>query len=365
MRKILCIGYSVTERYGFVEEVNRLSEANGSEIKICKSGWGGHRIDSIAYMIDIILDNFEFDEVVLELFTSGLRIYGMPRIKFFLDEILAATARRSIPVYLLSLYDSEIDYSEDFLTKEVSRIAGELSIPFLDVASYVYNLPASKIASLLIDTVHPSAEGEALYGVMLYDFLLSNAPILSYLSEYRSSARTLGAISVSKIATSQATSSYDKHAFPIPFVDLPEKNYLNFELGDIVEVEAIMLCYGPNTGYLSIKSNDSNDERVVLAYDSFSYYERTGVFPIERLSGRVFSIYQSAELPAVELRKGVATAGPRKGKIAFLFFSKFEVNQIHSELPPKIEGVLLKLKLKLLVSFLDRLCGRFRGRVRA
>ena len=319
MRNILCIGYSVTERYGFVEEVNRLAAVSASGVELCKSGWGGHRIDSIAYMIDVILDNFTYDEVVLELFTSGLRDYGMPRIRAYLDEILIATSNRTIPVYFLNLYDREIDYRRDFLTNEISALSTRLSIPFLDIASFVHDLPPEEIDLLLVDTVHPSSKGEELYGSMLHEFLAANGPRLDYSRCYDTLSRKFLAVSVPGLFCNHSFSVYDKHGFAIRFLKIPENNLIDIDFSARAEIVALMLCYGPETGRVFIKEVNSGEERGILAYDSFSYYERTGVFTIDRLFGRTFKIEQSEEIPAVELRKGVASLGPRSGKIAFLY----------------------------------------------
>ena len=137
MIRVLCLGYSVTELPGYVERANALAEAEGRPVTFLRSGWGGHSLPSIAALIDEILDALPCDRVLLELFTGNVRYFDGATMRAYLDDILAATARRDLPVAFLNLHQGGVDYAAEPVAGLLAEYRALYGIPYLDIAAPV------------------------------------------------------------------------------------------------------------------------------------------------------------------------------------------------------------------------------------
>ena len=159
MLRVLCLGYSVTERPGYVEWACARAEADGDAITLLKSGWGGHSLPSIACLIDEILDALPCDGVLLELFTGNVRYFDADTMRGYLDDVLAATARRALPVAFLNLYQGGVDYADERVAGLLAEYRALYAIPYLDLAAPLAAAPDR--ADFLGDGTHVTPQGAA------------------------------------------------------------------------------------------------------------------------------------------------------------------------------------------------------------
>lgn len=316
MTRILCIGYSVTEGQGYIEKANSLAFEHGSPIRLVRSGWGGHSIHSLAYMMEEVLDRIAPDFVLLEPFAGIIRDLNTARIKLFLDEVLTVLAWRGLPVALLNVYQTGIDYRTDFLTRLGRVYRRAYGIPFLDVAATVAAMDEAARRPLFIDRVHVTPEGSELYGALVYDFLAPPPVRLDYVRHFRR-GRLFRTIPVPPLAPGAPLFEVKRNGVPLAFVEIPEGASLTLDLGGPAYLESAMMVYGPRSG--SVTFDGGVAVREVLPYDQHGYYVRSAHVDLKMRSGPVLTVTQSAALPTIPLLKGTPSQEPRRGYVSHLF----------------------------------------------
>lgn len=313
-RRILFIGYSVTELKGYVEAVQALL---GERVRVSRSGWGGHTIDTIAYLIDSILDADPQDEVVLELFTSHIRTLGMERVRFYLDEILTALAQRRLPIRLLLLYDSSVDYGADKLRGLVHEYSMRFGIPLLDLAMEIAAMMPEERRSLFRDFVHSTEAGAAFYGERIVRFLAAEAPGQSYIGHYEGRRRRVRALSVVDLVPMTQSFILERNGSPFRFLEIEENQEVILRLPEPARVVGALLTYAPDSGEM-IFSSEREDVRI-MPYDPHSYYIRSGAFDLDIHVERELRVLQTP-VPSNEMPlKGEKHHGPRMGRISYIF----------------------------------------------
>lgn len=313
-RRVLFIGYSVTELNGYVE---RVQELLGEQALVARSGWGGHTIDTIAYMIDSILDADSQDEVVLELFTSHIRTLGIECVRVYLDEILTAHAQRRLPIRFLLLYDSSVDYRSDDLTGLVRDYSTRFGIPILDLATEVAAMRPEERTPLFKDFVHSTDRGATLYGERIVRFLAAEAPGRSYIGHYEGLARRFRALSVADLVPMTRSFILERNGTPFCFLEIDENEEVVFHLPEPARVVGALLTYAPQSGEMIFSSERENVR--IMPYDPHSYYIRSGAFNLDIYVERELRVFQtpiaSKEMPL----KGEKHYGPRIGRISHIF----------------------------------------------
>lgn len=320
MARILCLGYSVTERPGYLEKARILAEAEGRDLDLIRCGWGGHTIKSVAFMIEEILDGIACDLVLLELFTGFLRQHlAFREILRHLDEILAATARRALPVAFLNLHQTEVDGRDDRLTRAAHAYARDYGIPMLDVASLFSDFGAASLSALFPDGIHTSQAGADLYGNLVY-FFLRDVPVRrTYVPYFANRPSALLALPVARLTPEKATYGSDRNGIPIAFLEIAEGRSVDLVLGEPRDVRAVMVAYGPTAGRMRIADANGTGRRDILPYDPICYYTRSGVFDLELRSVRALTVSQFEGVPDLALWKGEKDYGPRVGRVSHLF----------------------------------------------
>lgn len=318
MRRVLCLGYSVTELSGYVERLGDLAAEDVNPLTFVRSGWGGHSLNAVAYMIDEILDHAACDFVLLELFSGSVRYLPRHEIVPLFDEVLVATARRGLPVAFLNLYQGGVDYRADFVTRLMRRYADAYDIPTLDLAVLVDGLSDANKAHLLRDNVHTTPAGGRLYGDLVYAFLRHLPVSLAYLAPFRDRERVFSALPVPAMAPDRARFTLTRNGTPLTFAEIAEGETLSLDLGEPRFVQGAMLTYGPRSGTLAFGDPRTGRSRDRLPYDGFCYYTRSGVLHLRMPRVRHLTIAQRPGQPSVPLHKGEVDHGARLGRVSHI-----------------------------------------------
>ncbi|MGH1573667.1 SGNH/GDSL hydrolase family protein [Methylobacterium sp. P31] len=319
MFRVLCLGYSITELPGYVERANALAEAEGRPLTVLRSGWGGHSLPSIACLIDEILDAAPCDSVLLELFTGNVRYFDGATMRAYLDDILAATARRDLPVAFLNLHQGGVDYAAEPVAGLLAEYRALYGIPCLDIASPVSAAGAGDITYLLKDGTHVSPAGAELYGTLVYSFLRAPPPGRAYLDRFRELPGRFESLPLRTLPGLTCGFALTRNGIPLHFLEIPEGGSAEIALGHPRDVIGMLVAYGPQAGTLTVEDPATGRVRGIVAYDEFSYYTRSVFRSLALPAARSLRIAQSAALPDIALRKGEPDRGPRLGRVSHVF----------------------------------------------
>ncbi|CAM2880907.1 hypothetical protein [Methylobacterium mesophilicum] len=322
MLRVLCLGYSVTELAGYVERANALAAAEGRPVTFLRSGWGGHSLPSIACLIDEILDACPCDHVLLELFTGNVRYFDGATMRAYLDDILAATARRGLPVAFLNLHQGGVDYAAEPVAALLAEYRALYGIVCLDIAAPVAAAGAGDITYLLKDGTHVAPAGAELYGTLVYAFMRAPPPGRAYVDRFRGLPARFESLPLRTLPGLECGFELRRNGIPLHFLEIPEGARVEIPLGRPRRVIGLLVTYGPQAGTLTIRDPARGRTRAITAYDEFSYYMRsvyrTALFP----AARSLTITQDSALPDIALRKGEPDRGPRLGRVSHVFFRR-------------------------------------------
>ncbi|MGU3406961.1 SGNH/GDSL hydrolase family protein [Methylobacterium brachiatum] len=319
MLRVLCLGYSVTELPGYVERANALAAAEGRPVTFLRSGWGGHSLPAIACLIDEILDAIPCDHVLLELFTGNVRYFDGATMRAYLDDILAATARRNLPVAFLNLHQGGVDYAAEPVAGLLGAYRALYGIPYLDIAAPVAEAGAGDITYLLKDGTHVAPAGAELYGTLVYALMRAPPPGRAYLDRFRGLPVRFDSLPLRTLPGLECGFDLRRNGIPLHFLEIPEGVSVEIPLGRPRHVIGLLVTYGPRAGTLTIRDPARKRTRAITAYDEVSYYTRSvyrsAVFP----AARSLTITQEAALPDIALRKGEPDRGARLGRVSHVF----------------------------------------------
>jgi len=319
MFRVLCLGYSVTELPGYVERANALAEAEGRPVAFLRCGWGGHSLPTLACLIDEILDATPCDHVLLELFTGNVRYFDGATMRAYLDDILAATARRALPVAFLNLHQGGVDYGAEPVAGLLAEYRALYGIPSLDIAAPAAEAGAGDITYLLTDGTHVTPAGAELYGTLVYSFLRAPPPGRAYIDRFRVLPGRFESLPLRTLPGLTCGYESRRNGIPLQFLEIPEGGRAEIPLGHSRDVIGLLVTYGPQMGTLSVEDPATGRARAILAYDAFSYYTRSVFRSVRFPAARSLRVAQSADLPDIPLRKGEPDRGPRLGRVSHVF----------------------------------------------
>ena len=322
MLRVLCLGYSVTELPGYVERANALAAAEGRPVTVLRSGWGGHSLPSIAGLIDEILDAIPCDYVLLELFTGNVRYFDGATMRAYLDDILAATARRDLPVAFLNLHQGGVDYAAEPVAGLLAEYRALYGIPHLDIAAPVAAAGAGDITYLLKDATHVTPAGADLYGTLVYSFLRAPPPGRAYLDRFRGLPGRFDALPLRTLPGLTCGFTLHRNGIPLHFLEIPEGGSAEIPLGRPRDVVGLLVTYGPQAGTLTVADPATGRTRGIVAYDEFSYYTRSVFRSLALPAARSLRLTQSGDLPDIALRTGAPDRGPRLGRVSHVVWRR-------------------------------------------
>ena len=315
--RVLCLGYSITEQQGYVEQAQARAIADNRGIEILKSGWGGHSLPTLAYLIDEILDAKPCDLVLLEPFTGSVRHFTPGRMRMYLDEILAATARRGLPVAFLNLYQGGVDYETDPVAGLIGEYRTLYDIPCLDLAGTVAGAGRGALGYLMKDGTHVAPAGAEFYGLLVYAFIRKPPVRRGYIRHFQSLPRRFASFALHAQPALSCPFELARNGIPLHFAEIEEQREMEVDLGKEYDVAGLMLAFGPSSGTLRVRSHDK--EKTIVAYDKYCYYARSVCWPIRLESTRRLRIAQLAGVPEIALRKGEVNRAARVGRVSHVF----------------------------------------------
>ncbi|SFM04070.1 SGNH/GDSL hydrolase family protein [Methylobacterium pseudosasicola] len=322
MLRVLCLGYSVTELPGYVERANALAAAEGRPVTFLRSGWGGHSLPSIACLIDEILDACPCDHVLLELFTGNVRYFDGATMRAYLDDILAATARRNLPVAFLNLHQGGVDYAAEPVAGLLGEYRALYGIPYLDLAAPMAAAGAGDITYLLKDGTHVAPAGSELYGTLVYALMRAPPPGRAYLDRFLGLPVRFESLPLRTLPGLECGFTLCRNGIPLHFLEIPEGESAEIPFGRPRHAIGALVTYGPQAGTLMVQDPATGRARAITAYDEFSYYTRSVFRDLAFPAAWSLRIAQSAVLPDIALRKGEPDPGPRLGRVSHIFFRR-------------------------------------------
>lgn len=321
MPRVLCLGYSVTEQKGYVERANALAAEEGRDIAFVRSGWGAHSLCSIACLIDEILDALPCDFVLLELFTGSVRYFKPPEMRIYLDEILAATARRRLPVAFLNLYQGGVDYDDEAVAGLIEEYRRLYAIPRLDIAAVIAAAEPHG-GYLLKDGTHVTPAGGDLYGTLVYAFMRAWPARLDYAGRFENLPRRFDSLPLRTLPGLRCAFELRRHGIPLHFAEVSAGETGRIDLGRPRRLFGVMVAFGPVSGELRFRDPASGRARAMLAYDETCYYTRSAFLFLALGTVRHLDIAQDEAVPQEPLRKGEKDFGARIGRVSHLFFRR-------------------------------------------
>ncbi|WP_146591385.1 SGNH/GDSL hydrolase family protein [Puniceibacterium confluentis] len=317
--KILVLGFSVTaEKQGYVETAIARLPA-GTDLQIVKAGFGGMQPYHARYLFPGIIAEHAPDAIVLDHATPAFRNFSVshdPYRNAFLS-ILRACTERGIRLAVLDLPRNDVDYADDWVSRENAELCAALNLPY-------HRVPLTE--GLLRDEVHPTAQGLETYADALLSLIPQAAPVavapglVSALPRY-------DAITVTQMAgPAFARQVIDRGNFVVTLVELAAGADIRLEFADPVRVCGLTARMGPRTGLLGLDMDGSTLRQ--MSYDKFCYYDRVGAFLFggQNAGGartcRVLRIEQLPDLPETELLKGTKNTDSRVGALGHVFIER-------------------------------------------
>ncbi|MCJ2048898.1 SGNH/GDSL hydrolase family protein [Methylobacterium sp. J-070] len=348
MVRVLCLGYSITELPGYVERANALAAAEGRPVTFLRSGWGGHSLPSIACLIDEILDALPCDYVLLELFTGNVRYFDGATMRAHLDDILAATARRDLPVAFLNLHQGGVDYAAEPVAGLLAEYRALYGIRALDIAAPVAAAGAGDITYLLTDGTHVTPAGADLYGTLVYSLMRAPPPGRAYVARFRGLPGRFESLPLRTLRGLACGFALRRNGIPLAFLEIAEGARVEIPLGRPRDVIGLLVTYGPQAGTLRVQDPATGRAHAVVAYDEFSYYTRSMFRGVTLPAARSLTIAQGAERPDIALRKGTPDPGPRLGRVSHVFFRRrLSLAARAARLRHRLHRTLLRVGLRL------------------
>ncbi|WP_375465586.1 hypothetical protein [uncultured Methylobacterium sp.] len=320
--RVLCLGYSVTEEIGYVERAGALAAADGADLIFLKSGWGGHSVHAIAYMIDEILEAIACDAVLLELFTGNVRYYDRETLRFYLDQILGVTARHDLPVAFLNLFQAGVDYATETVAGLLDDYESCLGIPVLDLARSLAGADAAERALCFKDGTHVTPAGADLYGRHVYDFVRRQRFGAAYIPHFRRLPSLFAPLKLDAMPDRPCPFELRRNGITLRYAEIPENTSLAIDLGRPVFVRAVMTTRGPLNGTMRFSNPASGRSRDVPLYDRFSYYAHSIVMNVNLKATRTLVCFQYDTVPDIALAKGEKNEGPRVGYVSHVFYRR-------------------------------------------
>ncbi|MGR3378669.1 SGNH/GDSL hydrolase family protein [Salipiger abyssi] len=318
--KILVLGFSVTaEKAGFVEQARaRLGGTGVSEL--VKTGMGGMQPYHGRYLFPSVIAQHTPDAIVLDMATPAFRNFSVSQdpYKSALHSVLRLCHERGIRLAVLDLPRTDVEYSDDWVTRYNARLCADLGLPYLAV-------PLTR--GLLRDEVHPTAEGQETYAEALLELMGQTAPVPALPPTLTEGLARFDAIAVDGIAPPTLPREHiDRGELRVEMVEIAAGQAIDISLDGPIRVCGLTSRMGPRTGWLELTMRGSTLRQA--SYDKFCYYNRVGaaLFGGQNAGGAItcdrLRVTQLPDQPDVALLKGEVDTRPRLGALGHIFIER-------------------------------------------
>lgn len=336
--EILIFGFSVTA--GKDSYAHKLQEwaKQTTDLRIDVCAIGGIQPVDAAFLLSDALDKTKYDFVILEIFTSGYRTLGSTTdddLHWTIWYSAELCLRRGATPLFLSLYRKDVNYLSDRFSEAAQLVAGELDIPFINVAREISEM--NDVNAHLVDVVHVTNHITKIYVEKLI-------PVIQDCMSGKTCRRTQTTflfkeeIRALRFAESQADTNgarllFERTGYAVPVIQLRLGEYCSIQFQQVVEIAGFSFLSGPLTGYLNYNIGDGKNRRA-LTYDAHSYYERFAATKISPVLASSIRIEPDLEMPAVKLLKGITDTSERVAKICHVYYCQRPLAEIVADARP-------------------------------
>jgi hypothetical protein len=312
-RKVLCIGFSVTEeKNGYVKYLGELLK--DISVETSSVSLGGATFSILPYILSDYLAQNRGGVVILEIATCYRFLSTESEYKSILDEICFLCQKYSCQPVFVNMYRDGIDYSKDVMTTTIELYAKNNNFLFIDLINSISF--SGNIVGLLRDGVHTTEEGSKLYAEIIAN-KIKNVFSLGYQAWGEKKL-----LKVTELLHNKDALEFTRGGFSSSYVQVASEETLELCLPDGYLLVGVMYLMGPKTGSVLLSCPDSGFKRTIHMHDERSYYTRCSYQFIPAQKTKVVSLYQNSDIPDVDIIKGTPDRSPRIGNIIGLMVER-------------------------------------------
>lgn len=299
-------GFGDTTSFGGLLQKNL--KVRGYAGTVREISYGGLSVNALAGLIGTAIRPARLgDWIALELATSFFSQHGyktrdaLPYVFHIVNYLLDQGHRK---VFFLNLYRRDLD-DNDCVVQAIRAVGSHFAIPILDL-KMSFRAAAVDAAAGTTDGVHPDLGSRQRIADEMECFLISHSPC----SPPRFGdllGPSYGFVECSTLPHDFEVFHYEARGKQITALVLPALARFRFDLGKPVFVEGYCFLYGPETGFVQLRMDESAGS-ALITYDENSYYRRIGFRPVQNF-GRFL------EILALEETRDVALVRPTGLKV--------------------------------------------------
>jgi hypothetical protein len=313
-RRLVIIGFSnVATKSGFTMPTIARLRAASPDLEVVRVGLGALQPQVIPpYLREAAARLGPVSHVLFEVNSSAFALHPLAGAEsgreLLLDMLLAARDIGADPAFLLHHRRWTAPVRHDF-NAQTRQLCRDLDIPLIDLAeAWVAEVGAERIAGLLRDDVHTTAEGGEAMAERL-------APFLSRCLERRGwfAARRIprpvwrrGMLDIAGLLPDRPTERHDCMDLPQWYARLEDSAAVLRFRRDI-HAQALVHLFHPAGGRVDLRIEPGDLQMQVATVDPFSYAVRIGTVALDFYRGlrlRSVAIAPPADAPEIRLVKG-------------------------------------------------------------
>ena len=312
-KKVLCVGFSVTEeKNGYVKYLRESLEELDVETNLVSLG--GATFSILPYILSDYLAQNRGGIVILEIATCYRFMSTASEYESILNEMCFLCRKYSCQPVFVNMFREGIDYSTDLMAATIELYAKNNNFIFIDLINPISF--SGDVGALLRDGVHTTEEGSKLYAEVI-----ANKIKKLFISGYQAwEEKTL--LRAADLLHTVDSFDFNRGGFSSSFVQVASEETLEFFLPDGYLLVGVMYLMGPKTGSVLLNCPDTGFKRTIHMHDERSYYTRCSYQFIPAQKTKVVSLHQSGEMPHVDLVKGTSDFSPRTGSIIGLMVER-------------------------------------------
>lgn len=285
---IKILGFSFTG-YGNELSFGKIFESqwnfdNNVKINVVDISYGGLSINALSGLVGGALkESAPGDVICLEVATSfySQQAHTVKDAKKFILYLIDYLASRKLRFFFLNLYRVDLD-DNDCVVQAIQHYADEFNIKILDLKKeFRKDIAINNNVLTEADLVHPNFAARSLIASKLEYFIRENINLFAQINYKRIDEMKIYSYHDVTINSDSGmgTYLYEGRGKSINSIVLLPNTRLKISFDVDVLLKGFYFLYGPETGYVSLKTDSKTVE--LITYDENSYYRRVGFRPID------------------------------------------------------------------------------------